>query len=204
MSLNENRSSSQSRLRAAGAAGAAVSAVPTARATSASLLGVLARESLLVIAGTGAIALVGQLRVPLPFTPVPVTLGTLAVLGVGAVLGSRRGATSALLLAAAAALGLPVLQGFTSGVTASFGYVIGYALVAALAGRAARATSWPRRLGLMLLASALVYVPGLIWLAVATGAPLGAVIAMGLAPFVVGDVLKSLLASLLPARRQAL
>lgn len=204
MSLKENSFATHLRLRADDACAPASGSAAAVRAHSTPVLGVLAREALLVLAGTVVIALIGQLRVPLPFTPVPVTLGTLAVLGVGAVLGSRRGATSALLLAAAAALGLPVLQGFTSGVTASFGYVIGYALVAALAGRAARATSWPRRLGLMLLASALVYVPGLIWLAVATGAPLGAVIAMGLAPFVVGDVLKSLLASLLPARRQAL
>ncbi|MCL3776888.1 MULTISPECIES: biotin transporter BioY [unclassified Actinomyces] len=191
MSLNKNLSTSRSRLSAGGGA---------VRESSVALLGALTREAVLVLAGTAVIALVGQLRAPLPFTPVPVTLGTLAVLGVGAVLGSRRGAASALLLALAAAMGAPVLQGFTSGVTASFGYVIGYALVAVVAGRAVRAASWPRRLGLMMLASALVYVPGLAWLAVATGAPLGAVLGMGLAPFVVGDLLKSLLASALPAR----
>ncbi|WP_167202853.1 biotin transporter BioY [Actinomyces respiraculi] len=189
MSLNKNLSISLSRLSAEGAAEA-----------STSRLALVVREVLLVLAGTSVIALVGQLRVPLPFTPVPVTLGTLAVLGVGGVLGSRRGVTSALLLALAAAVGLPVLQGFTSGITPSFGYVIGYALVAAVAGRAVQATFWPRRLGLMVLASALVYVPGLAWLAVATGAPLGTVIGMGLTPFIIGDLLKSLLASALPAR----
>ena len=53
----------------------------------------------------------------------------------------------------------------------------------------------------MVLASAVVYVPGLIWLKAATGAAWGATLAMGLAPFVVGDLLKSAVAALLPARR---
>ena len=195
MPLKDRRLSPHSQTRADAPAASALSrpAVPA--------LGVLTREALLVIAGTVVIALVGQLRVPVPFSPVPVTLGTLAVLGVGGVLGSRRGAASAMLLAASALAGLPVLVDFKSGVTATFGYVLGYALVAAVAGRAVRSSSWPRRLGLMLLASAVVYVPGLAWLAVATGAPLGTVVAMGFVPFIVGDLLKSLLASMLPARR---
>ena len=58
-----------------------------------------------------------------------------------------------------------------------------------------------RRAGLMVLASAVVYVPGLIWLKAATGAAWGATLTMGLAPFVVGDLLKSAVAALLPARR---
>ena len=53
----------------------------------------------------------------------------------------------------------------------------------------------------MVLASAVVYVPGLIWLKAATGAAWGATLTMGLAPFVVGDLLKSAVAALLPARR---
>ena len=56
------------------------------------------------------------------------------------------------------------------------------------------------RVGLMLLASALVYIPGLAWLKVATGAAWGTVFAVGLAPFVIGDALKSAVAALLPSR----
>ena len=51
-------------------------------------------------------------------------MGTFAALGVGAVLGSRRGALSALLLGALAAVGAPVLAGWSSGVVATFGYMI--------------------------------------------------------------------------------
>jgi len=65
------------------------------------------REVGLVLAGTVALTLIGQISIPLPFTPVPISMGTFAALGVGAVLGSRRGALSALLLGALAAVGEP-------------------------------------------------------------------------------------------------
>ncbi|WP_194786410.1 biotin transporter BioY [Actinomyces haliotis] len=160
----------------------------------------VARESGLVLAGTAAVALIGQLALPLPFTPVPVTLGTLAALGVGGLLGSRRGVLSVLLLAGLAAVGAPVLAGWSGGVTASFGYVLGYALAAAVAGRATvRSGGAGRglvvRVGLMLLASALVYVPGVLWLMAATGMGLGAALGAGVAPFLLGDLLKSLVAA---------
>ena len=159
------------------------------------------REVGLVLAGTVALTLIGQISIPLPFTPVPISMGTFAALGVGAVLGSRRGALSALLLGALAAVGAPVLAGWSSGVVATFGYVIGYVLIAAIAGRAASVWSSHSGFGLMLLASASVYVPGIVWLKIATGASWGAALSMGVVPFIVGDILKSLVATgLLPAR----
>ena len=184
----------------------------TSAADSLALSPVLARvrEVGLVLAGTVALTLIGQISIPLPFTPVPISMGTFAALGVGAVLGSRRGALSALLLGALAAVGAPVLAGWSSGVVATFGYVIGYVLIAAIAGRAAsvwssHSGSTARRVatgvGLMLLASASVYVPGIVWLKIATGASWGAALSMGVVPFIVGDILKSLVATgLLPAR----
>ena len=168
------------------------------------------REAGLVLAGTVALILIGQITIPLPFTPVPISMGTLAALGVGAVLGSRRGALSALLLGALAAVGAPVLGGWTGGVGVTFGYVVGYILIATIAGRAA--SVWSNHsgstvsrvatgIGLMLLASASVYVPGVVWLKIATGASWGATLSMGLVPFIIGDVLKSLVATgLLPVR----
>ena len=147
------------------------------------------REVGLILAGTVALILIGQIAIPLPFTPVPISMGTFAALGVGAVLGSRRGAMSALLLGALAAVGAPVLAGWNGGVGVTFGYVIGYVLMVATG------------VALMLLASASVYVPGLVWLKIATGASWGATLSLGLVPFIIGDVLKSLVATgLLPAR----
>ena len=168
------------------------------------------RDAGLVLAGTLALTLIGQITIPLPFTPVPISMGTFAALGVGAVLGSRRGALSALLLGALAAVGAPVLHGWKGGAIVTFGYVVGYVLIALIAGRAA--TVWSRHsgstvsrvatgIGLMLLASASVYVPGVVWLKIATGASWGATLSMGLVPFIIGDVLKSLVATgLLPVR----
>lgn len=177
------------------------------RIAARSLPAVLAREIGLVVAGAVALTLIGQVALPLPFTPVPVTLGTLAALGVGGVLGGRRALGSVALYAAAAAAGAPVLAGWSSGVTSSFGYVLGYALAAVVAGYAlSRTADGARRpllvrLALMLLASAVVYIPGLIWLKVATGAAWNTAFVLGLAPFVIGDVLKSVVAALLPSRR---
>ena len=122
-------------------------------------------------------------------------------------LGGRRALGSVALYAAAAAAGAPVLAGWSSGVTSSFGYVLGYALAAVVAGYAlSRTADGARRpllvrLALMLLASAVVYIPGLIWLKVATGAAWNTAFVLGLAPFVIGDVLKSVVAALLPSRR---
>lgn len=91
--------------------------------------------------------------------------------------------------------------------TASFGYVLGYAPAAVIAGRALARTAdgarrpLPVRIGLMLIASAVVYVPGLMWLKVATGIAWKTTLAAGLAPFVIGDALKSVVVALLPSRR---
>ena len=170
------------------------------------------RDAGLILAGTVALTLIGQIVIPLPFTPVPISMGTFAALGVGAVLGSRRGALSALLLGALAAVGAPVLAGWSGGTIVTFGYVVGYVLIAVIAGRAA--TVWSRHSGstaarvatgvaLMLLASASVYIPGLIWLKVATGAGWGTTLYLGLVPFIVGDILKSVVATgLLPVRNR--
>ncbi len=182
------------------------SATSTVRATTAaptSRLALAARETALIGLGTVALALIGQISLPLPFTPVPVTLGSLAALGVGAVLGSRRGIASSLLLAALAAVGAPVLAGWSSGVTASFGYVLGYALAAGLAGRVARSgASLPVRFALMLLASSSVFVPGVIWLKIALGVGWSKAIALGLTPFLIGDVLKTAFMTVVTTKRR--
>lgn len=204
MAMNRMRS-------VAAAADCAASAGAVGTATARSLARSLALEAGLVASGVAALALIGQISIPLPFTPVPVTLGTLAALGVGSVLGSRRALVSAAVLAVAAVAGAPVLAGWTGGVTPAFGYVMGYALVGMIAGRArplvGSADGLPARLagrvGVMLAASAAVYLPGLIWLHVATGASWSATISLGLVPFIIGDVLKSVVAALLPGRAPA-
>ena len=205
MAMNHSSSSLDAAAGASSPDAPDAAAGADSRIAARSLPAVLAREIGLVVAGAVALTLIGQVALPLPFTPVPVTLGTLAALGVGGVLGGRRALGSVALYAAAAAAGAPVLAGWSSGVTSSFGYVLGYAAVVAGYALARTADGARRpllvRLALMLLASAVVYIPGLIWLKVATGAAWNTAFVLGVAPFIIGDVLKSVVAALLPSRR---
>lgn len=165
----------------------------------------IARDAALVLTGTVFVTLIAQIAVPLPGTPVPLTLGTFGVLLVGAALGPARGGLAVGLYALAAALGAPVLAGWSAGTvaTASFGYVLGYVPAALLLGLLARRGA-DRGVASTAVAAAcastLVYLSGVPWLMAATGMDLGAALAVGVAPFLVGDALKALAtAALLPA-----
>lgn len=167
--------------------------------------GTLARDVALVLAGAVTVTLVAQVAVPLPGTPVPLTLGTFGVLLVGASLGPARGALAVGLYVLAAGLGAPVLAGWAVGTaaTASFGYVLGYLPAALTLGLLARrgADRGVLRTALAACAAtALVYATGVPWLMAATGMDLRAALAAGVAPFLVGDAIKALAtAALLPA-----
>lgn len=163
-----------------------------------------ARDAVLVLAGASVVALVGQVAVPLPFTPVPLTLGTFAVLLVGAALGPARGGLAIGLYALAGIAGAPVLAGWSSGwATASFGYVLGYLPAALLLGHLARRgadrSPWRTALGAV-GATSLVYVVGVPWLMASLGVGLLEGLALGVVPFLVGDAVKAVAAAtVLPA-----
>ncbi|MDR2252487.1 MAG: biotin transporter BioY [Bifidobacteriaceae bacterium] len=166
----------------------------------------LARDLVQVVAGAAWVAALGQIAVPLPFTPVPLSLGTFAVLTAGAALGSSRGAAAMGLLLVAGVAGAPVFAGGGHGIgLPTMGYVLGYALAAAIAGRATRrgaARSYVRDLVWLAGASAAVYAVGAPYLAVAAGLGAAEAVAQGVAPFLVGDLLKAAVAAgVLPAAR---
>jgi biotin transport system substrate-specific component len=151
------------------------------------------------------IALASQVSVPLPFSPVPITGQTLAVLLAGALLGSRRGTLCLLLYLAEGAVGLPVFAGGRAGlghlVGPTGGYLFGFVASAFLIGRLAD-RGWCRRapttVAAMILGNAVTYAFGLPWLAGVVGAERA--LALGLLPFIPGDLLKVLLAGgLLPS-----
>ena len=156
-----------------------------------------------VLLGAATVALVGQVSVPLWFTPVPLTLGTLSVLAVGAALGPRLAVASIALYAVAGMAGVPVFAGGATGVAfASFGYVLGYLPAAWLMGRVARAGAdrsvWRTFLGAA-AASALVYAVGAPWLAVFLGLDAEQALALGVTPFLLGDAIKAaIVAGVLP------
>jgi biotin transport system substrate-specific component len=160
-------------------------------------------QSTLVVGGAAVVGLLAQVVVPLSFTPVPLTGQTLGVLLVGSALGARRAVAALTLYAVAGLAGVPWFAGGGSGWSAAaFGYVLGFVAAAALCGALARRggdRSMLRALGSMVLGSAAVYAVGVAWLAVVVGVPGHKLLAIGVAPFLVGDAIKAALAAgLLP------
>ncbi len=157
-------------------------------------------DVVLVLSGSLFIALSAQFAIPLPFSPVPVTGQTLAVLMVGVLLGSRRGSLSVLTYLLQGALGLPVFAGGVAGLARltgpTGGYLIGFVAAAYLVGWLAE-RGWDRHFETTLLAMVLgnvvIYTFGLLWLARFVGTE--KVLALGLWPFVPGDLGKILLAT---------
>ena len=183
----------------------------------------LLRDAALVVGFAALVALFAQIAVKLPFTPVPITGQTLAVLLTGGALGANRGAASLALYAVVGSVGLPIFapslgdgvvfhflfpwEGTSAAVwnIASGGYIVGFVAAAWIVGRLAE-RGWDRnwRVLLALLAgNAALYVPGLLWLgywAVDQGWTSGASVVpntleWGLWPFVAGDLAKLYLAS---------
>jgi biotin transport system substrate-specific component len=162
----------------------------------------LLREGLLILAGSLVVALLAQVRIPLAFTPVPITGQTLAVLLVGAALGARRGAASLLVYLSQGLAGLPV---FTSGghglahlAGPTGGYLIGFIAAAFVVGALCERgleRRWETALLPFLAGEAVIYLFGLPWLALFVGAP--SALSLGLLPFLVGDLIKLTLAALL-------
>lgn len=167
----------------------------------------LLTDAALVCLGAGLIAGAAQVSIPLPFTPVPITGQTFAVLLVGASLGTVRGGSSALLYVLLGILGAPVYtdgaHGWAVLTGATGGYLVSFPLASALAGFLAE-RRWDRRfssaVGAMLTGNVLVYLVGLPWLAVVLGTGLEKTLELGLYPFVAGDTFKVYVAAaLLPA-----
>ena len=141
------------------------------------------------------IALSAQVAIPLPFTPVPVTLQTFAVILTGCLLGSGRGALAALAYLAEGSIGLPFFSGGTAGLAhllgPTGGYLVGCVAAAFAAGFLAErglARRWAGRLMTLVAADLAVFVFGVTWLGAFTG--MGKAVTLGFLPFVVGDALK--------------
>jgi biotin transport system substrate-specific component len=160
------------------------------------------REVLLVAFGVLLTALVAQVVIPLPFTPVPITGSTFAVLLLGAAFGPARGAASLGAYLLVGALGVPVFAeasgGFQVFAGVTGGYLVGFPIAALAVGALAR-RGWDRSVlgmgGAFLIGSLIVYAIGVPWLAIVTGMSLPAAIAAGAVPFLVGDAVKAVLAA---------
>jgi len=161
------------------------------------------KQAALVIAGVAFLALAAKTSVPM--WPVPLTMGTFAVLTLGAAYGPGLGLVTILAYLGLGALGLDVfvgssaeLSGLTYMMGSTGGYLVGYVLAVLVLGTAARA-GWDRSAGRMALAmligNVVLYIPGLLWLGQLYGWD-QPILAWGLTPFLLGDALKLGLAAL--------
>jgi biotin transport system substrate-specific component len=169
-----------------------------APATLADLLpGSRVRAAAFVLAGVLLTAVAAQVSFHVPWTPVPITGQTFAVLLVGASLGSVRGAASQALYVAVGAAGLPVYAdgggGWAAATGSTAGYLVGFVVAAFVVGALAErrhdralVTSLPA----MLAGSAVIYLLGVAWLAHHLGVAGTEAVELGLTPFVIGDALK--------------
>jgi biotin transport system substrate-specific component len=168
---------------------------------------VATRDVVLVAGGALLTAAAAQVAVPLPFTPVPLTGQTFAVLLVAAALGPLRGGLAQVVYIALAMVGLPFYAEVSGGVEVVFGatggYVFGFVPASVVVGHLARRGVDRKPVGVVgayVLGSLIIYAVGVPWLAVAIEVPLLEAVKLGLAPFLIGDAIKALLAAgLLPA-----
>ncbi len=163
------------------------------------------RDLILILLGALLVTALAQVEIPLPFTPVPITGQTFGVLLVGAALGSKRGAASLTSYLVLGIVGLPFFagrHGLAIVLGATGGYLIGFVMAAYVTGLLAeRGLERNMRTALIpfLVGTLIIYLCGVSWLAVVLGSLSKAVIA-GLIPFLIGDAIKLIAASLvLPA-----
>ncbi len=176
------------------------------------------KQAVLVAAGIALLTLAAQIKVMVPPSPVPVNLGTFAVLTIGAAYGPRLGLTTILGYMLIGALGFDVftsstaeLNGVSYMMGSTGGYLAGYVLATLALGLLAR-RGWDRSVLLMavamLIGNVILYVPGLAWLgywigstgkldAATYGSLWDQTMAWGIMPYLIGDAMKLALAALL-------
>lgn len=159
------------------------------------------KQAAILIGATAFIALCARITIPLPFTPIPLTLQNFAVLVVGMALGSRRGFAALALYLAEGAIGLPVFNpigapGIARLMGPTGGYLMAYPFVAALAGYIYQRgrQSFARALAAGFVAEIVLFAGGLGWLAVWTGS-IAQAFKFGLYWFVFAEIIKILLAA---------
>ncbi len=165
------------------------------------------KQAVLVVLGIAVLAIAAKIKVPM--WPVPITMGTFAVLSIGAAYGARLGLVTILGYMIVGTLGFDVFAGSTAeqyGLTymmgGTGGYLVGYVLATLALGALAQ-RGWDRSVLWMALAmvigTVLIYLPGLVWLGQLYGWD-KPILAWGLTPFLIGDAIKLVLAAmLLPA-----
>ena len=159
-------------------------------------------DTALITAGSIFVAVTSQFTLYLPFSPIPITGQTLAVLLCGAVLGARRGGLSLMLYLLEGAIGLPVFAGGHGGVTVLFGptagYLVGFIPAAVLVGAFSEKgffKRWHLTLFIFFIGQMIIYLFGALGLMPYIGYK--NIFAIGIFPFLIGDAVKAIIAMVL-------
>lgn len=163
---------------------------------------------LVVFAGAFLIAVAAQISIPLPFTPVPATLQTFAVLLIGATFGAKRGMATVITYITEGCLGFPVFAGGVAGVANLLGprggYLLGFILGAFLIGYIFQKIEKKNLIKLFLsflVADLIILVCGGLWLSFFVGTTQAYL--LGIAPFFLSSLTKITLLTLLFSRKKA-
>jgi len=161
----------------------------------------LVQDALLVVGAAAFVGLVAQVSFHVAGTPVPVTGQTLGVLVSGTALGWKRGAAAMTLYGVAGVAGVPWFTDHASGyVGATFGYIVGFVLCAALCGFLAERgadRSLLKSVPAMVAGEIVLYAVGVSWLGVSLHVGAHEAIVLGLKPFLIGDAIKAAMAAAL-------
>lgn len=148
---------------------------------------------------TAVICIMGPLSIQLPISPVPISLGTLAIYFTIYVLGMKKGTISCCVYLLTGFVGIPVFTAFTSGpaklLGPTGGYLIGYIFMALICGFVVDKTNNTLLCFLgMLLGTAVLYLFGTVWLAHQAKRTFMEALAAGVLPFILGDLAKIIVA----------
>lgn len=147
--------------------------------------------------------ILGPLSIPLPFSPVPISLTNLAVYFSVYILGMKKGSLSYLIYLLIGLVGMPVFSSFTGGpgklLGPTGGYLIGFLFMAVIGGLFI--DKWPDNIYLgflgMVIGTLVMYLFGTVWLAYQAGLSFYGALAAGVIPFILGDLAKMILAVLI-------
>jgi biotin transport system substrate-specific component len=159
-------------------------------------------DILLIVGGSILIALSAQVAIPVPFSPIPITGQTFAIILTGAFLGSRLGGLAVIAYLLEGAAGLPVFAQAHSGIIhligPTGGYLLGFVPAAIVVGYLAGqgwGKSFLRSLIMMSVGTIIIFVVGLVWLSVALASE--NILTLGFYPYLTGALIKIFLAALI-------